>query len=510
MASEGINLNNGERLYYQNMAQNTVKEKHLEETKKNLEDNYKEEFHFKPKYQKVSNDKYSNVKCKIYEPVQVPIYIDENETFQPNKHNKIFNPQSIEDIKKLSNRLHSHSKRVGKCKDKVIADILKECPFTPTISVIGKSDPKFFMKRQEEWIKKIEESKNDLNKRNNSAFDKITKQKLFHPKVVDPIARRLKRENKNVHIDLYNKGLMHLNYRKKIIKSEKRENLTEIENEKKERIYNIKEEREAYKKNKKEKLEKEIEERTQKGKEERENLKKIIDETLEERLKHKELLRQRRQLRKHDVGGELTSNKNIVEKNIIENENKPQKIEKKSQSVQKNKKEINTEILYNKKKTKKKDSKTKKNKIQEKEVIKKEEKKEEKKDEPKNKLNRLETKNENKNLNKKKNKAEPKNKNKIVPLKKEEVKPIITEPNKKKETKSKKKETKDKKEKGAKTENIKNSRGEKNEIVGEIEFNNMKKNKKNTINYKLVNDYNVVSSKKVKSKSVKKGKKSKK
>ena len=38
----------------------------------------------------------------------------------------------------------------------------------------------------------------------------------------------------------------------------------------------------------------------------------------------------------------------------------------------------------------------------------------------------------------------------------------------------------------------------------------MKKNKKNTINYKLVNDYNVVSSKKIKSKSVKKGKKSKK
>ena len=53
---------------------------------------------------------------------RVPIYIDENETFQPNKHNKIFNPQSIEDIKKLSNRLHSHSKRVGKCKDKVIAE----------------------------------------------------------------------------------------------------------------------------------------------------------------------------------------------------------------------------------------------------------------------------------------------------------------------------------------------------------------------------------------------------
>ena len=38
-------------------------------------------------------------------------------------------------------------------------------------------------------------------------------------------------------------------------------------------------------------------------------MKKIIDETLEERLKHKELLRQRRQLRKHDVGGDLTSNK---------------------------------------------------------------------------------------------------------------------------------------------------------------------------------------------------------
>ena len=41
--------------------------------------------------------------------------------------------------------------------------------------------------------------------------------------------------------------------------------------------------------------------------------------------------------------------------------------------------------------------------------------------------------------------------------------------------------------------NIKNLLNNKNEIIGELEFNNMKSNKKPNINHKNTNEYNVVS-----------------
>lgn len=53
MTSEDVQVNNGERLYYQNLAHGFLRESKLEETKKNEEDNYTMEFNFKPRIPKM-------------------------------------------------------------------------------------------------------------------------------------------------------------------------------------------------------------------------------------------------------------------------------------------------------------------------------------------------------------------------------------------------------------------------------------------------------------------------
>ena len=128
----------------------------------------------------------------------------------------------------------------------------------PKINVPGKADPKYFMMRLQKWSKKIDEkNKENIDKKNNLGELENGKSKSFQPVVKDPIAKKMKRENE-VHIDLYNKGLEHINYRKSIMTTDTREDLVKIDNEKKERIKNLKEERERYKKEKQEKMEKRV------------------------------------------------------------------------------------------------------------------------------------------------------------------------------------------------------------------------------------------------------------
>ena len=283
-------VDDGEFIYYKNIAKNVLRKSKIEETKKNQEDNFTMEFNFQPHFLKTeANENYSNIKSRFYrESIPIAKYMDEKATFQPNKNIKKVELKGEEDIQKMTNRLYSEQKKFKEDKEKLSKNIIKdECPFKPTINVPGKADPKYFMIRLEKWNKKIEEkTKENIEKKNNLGA-RPGKAKLFQPTVKDPIAKKIKREN-DVHTDLYNKGLEHLDFRKSLMKTDKREDLKKIEIEKKERIKNLKEERDRYKKEKKEKMEKEINERTLKAKEEKEKLEKIIKERTEEILREKE------------------------------------------------------------------------------------------------------------------------------------------------------------------------------------------------------------------------------
>ena len=284
MSSERPLVNNGERLYYKNIAHGVLRQSKIEETKKNDEDNFTMEFRFQPRISKIENDKYSNIPSKFRE--SIPTQKLEEEQIIKNK--KETEPKTEEEIKKMTNRLHSELQKFKENKEKLkIEQTKEECPFTPTINVQGKADPKYFMMRLEKWKKKMEEKNNNEGGKKKMNIDSMTGQKLFQPKVVDPVAKRLKRENEDVHTDLYKKGLEHIDYRKKITKTDTRDNLEQIEREKKEKISKLKEERERYKKEKQEKMEKEIQERTLKAKAEKEDMEKIIKERYDKEYKEK-------------------------------------------------------------------------------------------------------------------------------------------------------------------------------------------------------------------------------
>ena len=133
MTSEDVLVNNGERLYYQNLAQGFLRESKIEETKKNEEDNYAMEFSFKPRIPKNENDKYANVSSRFYrESIPIQKYKEENE---PKKNKETF---TEEEINKMTKRLHDESKTFKENKEKISKEHTKdECPFTPMINVQG-------------------------------------------------------------------------------------------------------------------------------------------------------------------------------------------------------------------------------------------------------------------------------------------------------------------------------------------------------------------------------------
>ena len=186
------------------------------------------EFHFQPHINKLENDKYSNIPSKFRESIPT------RNSEEKNKNIKDIKSKSEAEITKMSNRLHSELKKFKESKEKLYREQTKEeCPFTPNINVQGKADPKYFMMRLEKWNKKMEEKMKNEGGKKKMNYDTMTGQKLFQPKVEDPVAKKLKRENEDVHTDLYKKGLEHIDYRKKIMKTDTREDLQKIESEKK-------------------------------------------------------------------------------------------------------------------------------------------------------------------------------------------------------------------------------------------------------------------------------------
>ncbi len=522
MSKQELSANHGEHLYYKNIAHNVLRQSKIEETRKNEEDNFTMEFNFQPHFLKTETSDYSNVKSRFYrESIPISKYVDENTTFQPNKNTKVLEIKGEEDINRMTNRLYSEQKKFKENKEKLAKNYIKEqYPFMPTINVPGKADPKYFMMRLEKWNKKIEEkNKENIEKKNNLGANH-GKSKMFQPVVKDPIAKKMKRENE-VHIDLYNKGLEHLNYRKSIMTTDTREDLAQIENEKKERIKNLKEERERFKKEKQEKTEKEINERTLKAKIEKENLDKIIKERTEkifneidkkekkaaEMLEKKNAMKQKLKTEENRAIKNVNEeNKNLKQKNINPNLNKnendkkekiqlksnPKKEEKKALKVSQKEKE-NTDIKKpqsSKQKTNPKMEKSPNKKVEE---ITKNEKVINKNKNEEQPLKKIEK--------KERNRSQPaKSKKKPDFVKKEKETKTITVSKEEKESnlvKVKKVENKEdnnyaNKLKSAKN-NIKNLLNNKNEIIGELEFNNMKSNKKPNINHKNTNEYNVVS-----------------
>ena len=176
MSKEEPLVNNGERLYYLNLAHGVLRQSKIEEVKKNDEDNFTMEFSFKPHINKVENDKYSNIQSKFRE--SIPTQKLEEEQIKSKKDTEV---KSEEEIEKMTNRLYSELQKFKENKEKLKKDQTKEeCPFTPTINVQGKADPKYFMMRLEKWKKKMEE-KNKKNEEGDKKknIDSMTGQKLF-------------------------------------------------------------------------------------------------------------------------------------------------------------------------------------------------------------------------------------------------------------------------------------------------------------------------------------------
>ena len=306
-------VNNGERVYYKHLAHGVLRQSKIEKTKKNEEEDFKMEFRFQPNINKNENDKYSEIQSKYKEAIPV-----QKKSEEYNLHNAI-EPKSEEEIKKMINRLHSESKIFKENKEKLYKEQTKEeCPFTPTINVQGKSDPKYFMMRLEKWNKKMEEKLKKKEGEKQLNVDKTTGQKLFQPKVDDPVAKQLKRENEDVHIDLYMKGLEHIDYRKKIMETDTRDDLEQIENNKKEKINKLKEERDRYKKEKQEKFEKEIYERSLKAKAEKENIKKVLKERTKKEQNEEEKKQGLKNINNKEKMKEINEKKKKCHKNIFE------------------------------------------------------------------------------------------------------------------------------------------------------------------------------------------------
>jgi len=507
MSKEESSVNNGEHLYYKNIAHNVLRQSKIEETRKNEEDNFTMEFNFKPHFLKTETADYSNVKSRFYrESIPLTKYIDENTTFQPNKNTKVLEIKGEEDINRMTNRLYSEQKKLRENKEKLSKNHIKEqCPFMPTINVPGKADPKYFMMRLEKWNKKIEEkNKENMDKKNNLGIK--GKSKLFQPVVKDPIAKKMKRENE-VHIDLYNKGLEHIDYRKSIMTTDTRDDLAKIESDKIERIKNLKEERDRYKKEKKEKMEKEINERTIKAKAEKENLEKIIKERTEEIFgeKVKETGKNKKDTKKKgekvttkdgkklksvnkEIKNASSNNENKNKKGKINLKEKPRKEKKSAPKIlqkekeninkkkpQSTKQRVNTETS---KVTTKKETKTvKETKVNQKNKVKKE---------PVKKIEKKE-----------RNKSQPqKSKKEEVVKKEKETKTIVVSKEDKGSQSQKAKKVLNKSDKSyaQKLKTAKNNLlHNKNEIIGELEFNNIKNNKKSSSNHTNTNEYNVVS-----------------
>ena len=306
-------VNNGERLYYQNIAHGVLRQSKIEKTKKNEEEDFKMEFSFQPNINKNENDKYSDIHSK-YKQIVPPQKLSEE-----NHLRNTIEPKREEEIKKMINRLHSESKKFKENKEKLYKEQTKEeCPFSPKINVQGKSDPKYFMMRLEKWNKKMEEKikKNEGEQKLN--FDKTTGQKLFQPKVDDPVAKQIKRENENVHFDLYQKGLEHIDYRKKIMETDTRDDLEQIENNKKEKINKLKEERDRYKKEKQEKLEKEIYERSLKAKAEKENIKQVLKERTKKEQNKEEKNQGKKNIKNKEKIKDIETKKKKFQKNIFD------------------------------------------------------------------------------------------------------------------------------------------------------------------------------------------------
>ena len=137
-------IDDGEFIYYKNIAKNVLRQSKIEETKKYQEDNFNMEFNFQPHFLKTEvSENYSNIKSRFYrESIPVSKYKDENVTFQPNKKVEL---KGEEDIQKITNRLYSEHKKLKENREKLSKNIIKdECPFKPIINVPGKPSKIFY------------------------------------------------------------------------------------------------------------------------------------------------------------------------------------------------------------------------------------------------------------------------------------------------------------------------------------------------------------------------------
>ena len=124
-------VNNGEHMYYKNIAKNILRENKIEETKKNHEDNFTMEFNFQPRFLKTENDNYSNVKSRIYREFTPQSKSKEDNLAYPDKKLKNNEAKGEEDIKKMTERLYSEQKKFKENKEKLSKNLIKdECPLS--------------------------------------------------------------------------------------------------------------------------------------------------------------------------------------------------------------------------------------------------------------------------------------------------------------------------------------------------------------------------------------------
>ena len=219
-------FNNGERLYYQELAKNEIERARKENYAKKIEEDLCAELTFKPSFS-YSNPQYQNVSSKVYDELPAKTDLNQKKVSELDLENLKQSKKNLtkEQIDNLSNKLSKEKEDINKKIEKLRTNIQNKIyPFTPSINKTSKQNPfsdKKFIERMDEWNKN--RFKKTQQKFTETGKDNATGQVLFVPKVNEHNFKKGTRTGK-IHENLYNHGMAAKNHRKNIYDPDNVEN----------------------------------------------------------------------------------------------------------------------------------------------------------------------------------------------------------------------------------------------------------------------------------------------
>lgn len=332
-------VNNGEKVYYRQMAKGFIHERDLNNEKKKNEDHLSMVFTFKPSFQKDDAERFSHVSKKVYDPKNtnedLQEYFYSRFSFQPNATGQGTETKTKEDVNRLTTRLHNELITFNEDKRKLKEKYYEQkCPFNPEVLKPQGKNANYenFKKREEQRKKKMEDKKkeDELKPKN---IDKITGQKLFIPKIKDPMAKSIERKNEDVYQDLYQQGMDQKDYIKMIYVPDNREEIIEeVDNKRVEKKIMDKEERERNRELKKEREKEERLEKKEKDEKQKEikdkkkaQKRELIRQTIREQLDNENERNEQRRMELNEINESTKPKKNGKERGVKKNNVKGEK-----------------------------------------------------------------------------------------------------------------------------------------------------------------------------------------